>query len=542
MLPALPKSDWPDKIDNDVPAPRRPSPSWHRSLGSRVYTIAKYITYIVPVIPLLASIIPVALLIALAPTLSARLGHSGCTPSGDFVIPYSQSVWNIKHFFTITITFIPEGWGVCSGGGARSLSAGQQTGSERLNCKGYSFTHAKMIDVAWDVLMGRGGQIVLITFAYRLFSRVIKMLMQHGEVGYDIFGAIAFNSGTLYSVLVVIRQLVGAGIPRTPHASLAYAGMAGATLYIIAMPSLFAAMTGYTSHFAPFLDYTDLTNSSLGLVDCFGVILPVWGRVQPLTSVTESLASFNTYEVWDSDTTPYEYIISEGFPILTSTGGPTWIEPHSLTSVSVDYKEHRSVYEACPRELSISACPEANRETYLLQPWEADWTSQNNITIRPPMPGILPLQGVDTEPSQCTHWLCRDHVISTTDLDKFDKNGFSIGAATRLCRAGLGYAWGFSFLFTFTVCILNLSFVLIMYALWIDVSWRANTTQRSSEFRDAAILISSAERQYGSDISEWSSKDLKKVVREGRICRAATVARVEPRAQEGPPVLPHLSH
>ena len=43
-------------------------------------------------VPLLLAIVPIILLAAFSSTLSHRLGSNGCTPSGEFVIPYTTSI------------------------------------------------------------------------------------------------------------------------------------------------------------------------------------------------------------------------------------------------------------------------------------------------------------------------------------------------------------------------------------------------------------------------------------------------------------------
>ena len=232
------------------------------------------IRYIFCTLPLAAAIVPIAVLIAYSSTLSFKLSHNGCTPSGEFVLPYSISIWDWSRFFTISAAF---------NGGSLSSCSYSSEDSFSLECVGYSFTQVKVIDIAWDILVGRGGQAVLTIFAYQLFSRILKMLMENGEVGYDAFSAVAFKSGTLTSLVTLIRHVGGwTPIPRTRHAIYAYTGMALATLNVVAAPSLVAAMTGYTSYYAPFLDYSLTVNSTQGLQDCGGIILPVWGRVQQI--------------------------------------------------------------------------------------------------------------------------------------------------------------------------------------------------------------------------------------------------------------------
>ena len=61
------------------------------------------------------------------------------------------------------------------------------------------FHQCQIIDVAWDVIAGRGGQAFCTVVAYHLFSKVVKHLMRQGEVGYDVFAAVAFRSGSASS-------------------------------------------------------------------------------------------------------------------------------------------------------------------------------------------------------------------------------------------------------------------------------------------------------------------------------------------------------
>jgi hypothetical protein len=142
-----------------------------------------------------------------------------------------------------------------------------------------------VIDIAWDILVGRGGQALLILLAYQTFGRVVKVLMQHGEVGYDLFSSIAFDSGSATSLVAIVRHAFGfTPIPRTRRAALIYGAMGAATLYIVVIPSLLAAMTGYTSYYAPTIE----TGVAFGVPetgnrDCFGAILPLWGMMQNIT-------------------------------------------------------------------------------------------------------------------------------------------------------------------------------------------------------------------------------------------------------------------
>ena len=183
---------------------------------------------------LLAAIAPIAILLAYSSTLSRLLSYNGCTTNGGFTLPFTTGVWDTKRLFTITIAFAGPFHATC---------VYDSTSSQALTCNGYSFTQVKVIDIAWDIVIGRGGQALLIVVAYRLFSRVIKMLMTQGEVGYDTFVAVAFNSGSASSFITLLRHAVGMTLlPRTRHAVFAYWIMAlacvGPTVSFIRLKAL----------------------------------------------------------------------------------------------------------------------------------------------------------------------------------------------------------------------------------------------------------------------------------------------------------------
>lgn len=269
-------------------------------------------------IPLAASIAPIAFLIGYSPVLSHQLAKNACTPSGVFTLPFTSSIWDVSRFFELTIAFSsPRNPYSCQ------VSSGQ---SSTLLCGGYTFTQVKIIDIAWDVLLGRGGQAVLVVLAYRLFSRVLSMLMEQGEVGYDAFSAVAFNSGSLGCLLTLIRHTVGwTPIPRTRHAVFAYCGMALATLYVVAFPTLVSAMTGYTSRYAPFLNHFEIHNEQVrvrsGLEDCDGIFTPAWGRIQHNFATAFEHATSGAFPIVDDGSILTDYYAGSGY-----YPGSAWVD------------------------------------------------------------------------------------------------------------------------------------------------------------------------------------------------------------------------
>jgi hypothetical protein len=226
-------------------------------------------------IPLLVAIALLVVLLAKAPGLKETMKYDSCTPSGEFVLPGTASIWESKRFFEITILFTTSSGGVCS---VIDEVFPQDDGA----CEGgYTFTQVKAIDMAWDVLVGRGLQALSILVAYTIFSRMIASLMEHGEVGYDMFAAVAFNAGSLSSIITLMRHTIGmTPVPRTGRAILAYLGMMLATIYITCLPSLISAMTGFVPQYSLYFQIGPGNYFNASVVECNGGGLsPVWGRI-----------------------------------------------------------------------------------------------------------------------------------------------------------------------------------------------------------------------------------------------------------------------
>ena len=234
-----------------------------------------------PLVALILAFLPFAVLIGLSKHVSTDLGSNGCLPNGDFALPYTSSVWNPDLFFTITIPFTKGSshQRYCSDGGTSYPTPGTTQ-----TCGGYGFTGVKIIDIVWDLIIGRGGQIFLALIAYRLFSRVLKSLMLGEEVGYDAVASVTFNTGNIRSLGAFCRHAIyGAPIPRSRRARLAFLAMILTTAYIIGLPTLFSAMTGYSSYYTPamsiYAPYTESQFDNYGAYDCQGKLVPAWGKI-----------------------------------------------------------------------------------------------------------------------------------------------------------------------------------------------------------------------------------------------------------------------
>ncbi|KAK3629463.1 hypothetical protein LTR56_018002 [Elasticomyces elasticus] len=440
------------------------------------------------------SVLPVVLLLAYSPKLSRALAYNGCTTNGDFVLPYSSSIWSAKYFFTITIPFSGPQWTSCSSQGGESAAS---------SCDGYSYTQVKVVDLVWDLFIGRGGQLIYAWMGYRVFGAAVAKLMEEGEVGYDLFASVAFHSGSLPALLTLLRNAIGwTPVPRTRKAVWYYVSMACVTSYIVAMPTLLSAMTGYTSMYFPYLlELTTLGGN--GTVDCQGAFAPAYGKV-----------------VMPNSHSAETFVLSYDHPPESDLSTP-WIEY---------YEQYQNIYAQCSDPLNVTDCPAANittqidHPTYVSIDYGCDGPpcdDQKNVTMPAPMPGFLswPMG----KGRAYTHWLCgnsdvfipwrngadsqermKGQLLGTNDEDIF----------APICRSGSKYAWGFSYLLSFITAILNLAAASIMCAMWVSVR-RVQAEQGT--LKDALVMVTQAGRDYGERVGEWNAKTLLAEVENGKV-------------------------
>ena len=107
-----------------------------------------------------------------------------------------------------------------------------------------SFAAVKLIDLAWDLGIGRGGQIMLAWLSYSVFARALMRTTEKHPVSYELFASIALHSSTLRSFFAILPAIIRV---RGWQGKSALAWMAIAITYVLAFPTLLSASTSYVS-------------------------------------------------------------------------------------------------------------------------------------------------------------------------------------------------------------------------------------------------------------------------------------------------------
>lgn len=138
-----------------------------------------------------------------------------------------------------------------------------------------SFTQVKVIDIAWDLCIGRGGQILLAWVNYRVFNEWLVYHMEHHLTSYKFYAAVAFETTTLSTLGVLGKEFLafGNGTWKRFIRWLAMFCMLISALYVLSFPTLMAAMTGYIAKSEPYLQDFDSNLISFHKVDAVKYVL-----------------------------------------------------------------------------------------------------------------------------------------------------------------------------------------------------------------------------------------------------------------------------
>lgn len=121
----------------------------------------------------------------------------------------------------------------------------------------YSFSTVKVIDVAWDIIVGRGVQLFAWWIAYNVFSDALLRVIERHPASFRIFQRIALEGPSVLSTWTLCKELFHVKSKRT-KALFAYITIS--TTYVLCLPMFMGAMTGYDSTSIAWMDLDDSNN------------------------------------------------------------------------------------------------------------------------------------------------------------------------------------------------------------------------------------------------------------------------------------------
>lgn len=108
----------------------------------------------------------------------------------------------------------------------------------------FTFSQAKSIDVAWDILVGRGAQFLAWWVSYEVFTDALLRLIERHPAPYEMFMRMGIEGPGIASGWTILVELFKSRSKRTWAL---FFFMLISTLYVLSIPAFLSAMTGYDS-------------------------------------------------------------------------------------------------------------------------------------------------------------------------------------------------------------------------------------------------------------------------------------------------------
>ncbi|OTA56503.1 hypothetical protein K449DRAFT_306300, partial [Hypoxylon sp. EC38] len=143
--------------------------------------------------------------------------YTACRSDGSFnIMVYEYNAWSASGFFEINLGF------------------GNLT-----------FTQAKVIDISWDIIIGRLGQILMAFISWRAFADYVTTSMGLAPVTYTTYFTMFLESEpSFFSTFRVVRAFIS---ERGLKSRVSIIFIVWSMLFLIRWPTLASAMTGYTT-------------------------------------------------------------------------------------------------------------------------------------------------------------------------------------------------------------------------------------------------------------------------------------------------------
>ncbi|KAI1386794.1 uncharacterized protein F4822DRAFT_411246 [Hypoxylon trugodes] len=108
-----------------------------------------------------------------------------------------------------------------------------------------TFTQAKVIDVSWDMVIGRGGQTLMAFISWRAFADYVTTSMEFAPITYTMFFVVFLqDEPSILSTFRVARIFLSG---RKLKSKVAMIFMISSMLFLLGFPTFAGAITGYTT-------------------------------------------------------------------------------------------------------------------------------------------------------------------------------------------------------------------------------------------------------------------------------------------------------
>lgn len=111
----------------------------------------------------------------------------------------------------------------------------------------FTFTAVKAIDICWDLIVGRGGQMLISLLVYPVMRRSMLTLLEHRSLRMSVVTSLVFEHCSIWSWWAVAKALLCSW-------SWGLLGFLYIIVYVLAFGTVVSAMTGYQADMSPFYE------------------------------------------------------------------------------------------------------------------------------------------------------------------------------------------------------------------------------------------------------------------------------------------------
>ncbi|KAL1794359.1 hypothetical protein ACET3X_007780 [Alternaria dauci] len=344
-----------------------------------------------------------------------------------------------------------------------------------------SFTQVKAIDIAWDILVGRGGQALVAYISWRVFAQYVTTSMEVTPVTFGTYRTIFLPNGGLFiSTLCLIRDFV---TRHRLHSKIAMVFMVYTMAFTFAYPTVASAMTGYSANVDAFVNTTG-------------------GEYVPLSAFSFAY-----------------YVIHDGWRIGLEGD-----------HIATDKDPEKSNYESSHDKQYEMAIADAHADAaeYGFNRGDMINSTFGGISLPPPTLNIsAPSLIRDTSNSEKFSYedlLFRVTYDPSELLWAYDNQTYRFNYLqdNGKCQAALDYKWGFSYIQLFITAILHMVWTLGLFTMWIRAQMVMKKRGRGKEevagehkavFELAAVMreqINELTKEEGEDVSALTEANLRR--------------------------------
>lgn len=356
-----------------------------------------------------------------------------------------------------------------------------------------TFTQVKVIDIAWDLVVGRGGQLGLAWVNYRVFNEWLVGWMERQGVGWRIYAGAAFETTGLGTLGIWGKEMFasgnGAGRKRWWKRWLAMVSMFLSTFYVLSFPTLIAAMTGYIATSEPYLEDLDGNLIAFEKIDPVIYVIDDAARIGFEKPLVVGLKDVDMIEAVKS---------CKSLRCLLRTV----METNQTSDISITTSN-----DSIPSNSNAHTYPQITNAST----WSFNTTS-------------IPLDSPTLKITGYPALRVKEDSISPTSSSLFSTSGrqstpynATYVLAHGSCKPGENYQWGFSYIFLFMMSIFNFIWACIMVGMWVETRHNSRLYRHG---RRPGLLSSIVEfaavvrEEVGEQAGDMEDEQLRKRLRE----------------------------